>query len=95
MVETSRLPNFIDKELADVIENSVTGDYKEFTDFRPIVIIVGYCFFHQRNLYIVSPIHFIVLYTTCFGYLVAIFRCDIIQVIIVLESEGCKEVYNC
>jgi hypothetical protein len=40
--------------------------------------INGLLFFHQRNLYIVSPIHFIVLYTTCFGYLVAIFRCDFI-----------------
>jgi hypothetical protein len=28
-------------------------------------------FFHQRNLYIVPTTHFIVLYTTCFGYLVA------------------------
>jgi hypothetical protein len=47
-----RLPHFIDKELADAIENKVTGDYKEFTDYHPIGILV-------------------------------------------LESEGCKAVYNC
>jgi hypothetical protein len=32
MVETSRPPQFI--------ENLVTGDYKEFTDYHPIVIII-------------------------------------------------------
>jgi hypothetical protein len=48
------------------------------------VKINGLLFFHQRNLYVVSPIHFIVLYTTCFGYLVAIFRRDFMQ----SESES-------
>jgi hypothetical protein len=49
--ETTWLPRFIDKELADV-GNYVTGDYKEFTNDHPVVIIV-------------------------------------------LEFEGCKAVYNC
>jgi hypothetical protein len=61
-----------------VSNNKTNGDY-----FRHLIstnlTLHGLLFFHQRNLYIVSPIHFTVLYTTCFGYLVAIFRCDFIQ----------------
>jgi hypothetical protein len=30
---------FLDKELADVIENSVIDDYREFTDCYPILIV--------------------------------------------------------
>jgi hypothetical protein len=39
---------------------------------------MGYYISIKRNLYFVSPIHFIVFDTTCFGYLVAIFRCDLL-----------------
>jgi hypothetical protein len=61
--------------------------YHKFSNMSSVLMWVGCIlsrgdnelkFFHQRNFYIVSPIHFIS-YTTCFGYLVAIIRCDFIQ----------------
>jgi hypothetical protein len=38
--EMLRMSHFLHKELADVIKNRVIDDYREFTDYHPILIIV-------------------------------------------------------